>query len=135
MRLESVHSLLRNPRKLRSHFIVFGRQLAAEIKDPNYRVFAADGEVHVVSHELHLHNSDPFALFDELQRSGPDGASPKNLDASHAFYLGYEMCKAATAMTLNKQYTQDEALDWGYLTRAEERHYLKQNRREENDVD
>jgi dihydropteroate synthase-like protein len=110
-------------------------RLATEIKDSNYRVFVANGEVHVVSHDLHLHNSDPFILFDELQRSGPDGALPKTLDASHAFYLGYEMCKAATAITLKKQYTQDESLDWGYLTRAENRHYFKANRREENDVD
>ena len=30
-------------------------RLAREIKDANYRVFVAGGEVHVVSHELHLH--------------------------------------------------------------------------------
>jgi hypothetical protein len=28
-------------------------------------------------------------------------------------------------MTLGKQYQQDEALDWGFLTRPEERHYLR----------
>jgi dihydropteroate synthase-like protein len=100
-------------------------RLAGEIKDANYRVFAADNEVHVVTHSLHLHDADPFVLFDQLRRSGPDGALPKNLDAAHAFYLGYEMCKAATALTLNKQYTQDEALDWGLLTRPEARHYIK----------
>jgi dihydropteroate synthase-like protein len=103
-------------------------RLAGEIKDANYRVFAADNEVHVVSHSLHLHDADPFALFDQLRRSGPEGALPKNLDAAHAFYLGYEMCKAATALTLNKQYTQDEALDWGLLSRPEARHYLKHGR-------
>ena len=58
-------------------------------------------------------------LFERLRQSGPDGALPKNLDAAHAFYLGYEMCKAATAITLGKQYQQDEALDWGFLTRPE----------------
>jgi hypothetical protein len=50
---------------------------------------------------------------------------PKNLDAAHLFYLGYEMCKAATALTLGKQYQQDEALDWGFLTESERRHYLR----------
>ena len=30
-----------------------------------------------------------------------------------------------TALTLNKQYNQDESLDWGFLTREETRHYLK----------
>ena len=50
---------------------------------------------------------------------------PQNLDASHAFYLGYEMAKAATALTLGKQYQQDEALDWGYLTQDEVSHRLR----------
>ena len=100
-------------------------RLARDVKDANYRVFVSGGEVHVVSRDLHLRGSDPFALFDELRQAGPGGTLPKNLDATHAFYLGYEMCKAATAMTLGKQYQQDEALDWGFLTRPEERHYLR----------
>ncbi len=100
-------------------------RLAHDIKDANYRVFVAEGEVHVVSRCLHLHNDDPFALFEQLRHSGPDGQLPKGLDSSHAFYLGYEMCKAATALALGKQYNQDESLDWGFLTREETRHYLK----------
>jgi dihydropteroate synthase-like protein len=108
-------------------------RLAREIKDANYRVFVADGEVHVVSRSLHLHDADPFALFERLQQSGPEGSLPKNLDAAHAFYLGYEMCKAATAMTLGKQYQQDESLDWGFLTREEARHYLKPRRHDGHD--
>lgn len=99
--------------------------LAHNLKDSNYRVFAARGEVHVVSHGIHLHGSDPFAVFEQLRRSGPDGGLPKNLDAAHSFYLGYELCKAATALTLGKQYQQDEPLDWGFLTREEVRHYLR----------
>jgi dihydropteroate synthase-like protein len=100
-------------------------RLAREIKDPNYRVFVSGGEVHVVSRGMHLHGADPFLLFDELRRSGPDCGLPTNLDEAHAFYLGYEMCKAATALTLGKQYQQDEALDWGFLTQSEQRHYLR----------
>jgi dihydropteroate synthase len=100
-------------------------RLAREIKDPNYRVFVARGEVHVVGHDLHLHDPDPFLLFDQLRQSGPNGSLPKNLDAAHSFYLGFEMCKAATAATLGKQYQQDESLDWGLLTREESRHYLR----------
>jgi hypothetical protein len=100
-------------------------RLARGIRDANYRVFVADGEVHLVSRSLHLHDADPFKLFERLRQSGLDGGPPRNLDAAHAFYLGYEMCKAATAMTLNKQYQQDEALDWGFLTREEARHYLR----------
>ena len=100
-------------------------RLARDIKDNNYRIFSSGGEVHVVAHDLHLHDADPFVLFDQLQRSGPDGGLPKNLDAAHSFYLGYEMCKAATAATLSKQYQQDESLDWGFLTKTEARHYLR----------
>ena len=95
-------------------------RLAAEIKDHNYRVFAEDERVHVVSAGLHLADSDPFALFEQLLTR-----EPKNLDASHAFYLGYEMAKAVTALTLSKDYRQDEALDWGFLTREEKSHRLK----------
>jgi hypothetical protein len=59
-------------------------------------------------------------LFAEVLAS-PVGA---RIDASHAFYLGYEMHKALTALTLDKQYEQDEPLRWGYLTRAEKSHRL-----------
>jgi dihydropteroate synthase-like protein len=100
-------------------------RLARAIKDANYRIFVSGGEVHLVSRGLHLHSTDPFAVFEELRQSGEGGRLPKNLDAAHSFYLGYELCKAATALTLDKQYRQDEPLDWGFLTRAEVRHYLK----------
>jgi dihydropteroate synthase-like protein len=95
-------------------------RLAQEVKDSNYRVFAEGGEVHLVGRGMHLSARDPFELFEQLQQT-----DPKNLDASHAFYLGFEMCKAATALTLSKQYQQDEPLDWGYLTEEEPRHRLK----------
>jgi hypothetical protein len=97
-------------------------QLAREITDPNYRVFADEGEVHLVSAGLHLSDPDPFVLLQQLLRSSPAGGIPDNLDASHAFYLGYEMCKAVTALTLGKQYRQDQPLDWGMLTREETSH-------------
>lgn len=116
--------MLRDPAVLESSLEDLER-LAREIKDANYRVFVGGGEVHVVSHGLHLRDADPFTLFERLRQSGPDGTLPKNLDAAHSFYLGYEMCKAATALALNKQYQQDEPLDWGFLTREESRHYLR----------
>jgi len=104
-------------------------QLATAIKDNNYRIFAERGEVHVVSAGLHLADADPFLLFERMLHPGFGGAAdahaPAQLDPGHAFYLGYEMCKAAIALTLNKQYRQDEALDWGYLTVEEESHRLR----------
>ena len=98
-------------------------RLAAEIKDNNFRIFAEDGQVHVVSADLHLANADPFVLCEQLL-----AMRPRNLDAGHAFYLGYEMAKAITALTLSKDYRQDEALDWGYLTRPEQSHRLKRTK-------
>ena len=86
-------------------------RLAREIKDPNYRIFAEDGKLHVVSAGVYLSDADPFALFEKLvPRAG------RGIDPGHAFYLGYEMAKAATALALGKDYRQDEALDWGFLT-------------------
>ena len=38
---------------------------------------------------------------------------------AHAFYLGFEMMKAKTALTLGKVYRQDQALEWGLLTELE----------------
>ena len=115
-------------------------ELAATLRDRNYRIYVADEEIHLVSGGLHLHNADPFLLMQQLLTSVPGGALPKNLDASHAFYLGFECCKAVTALALSKQYRQDEALDWGYLTRPEVHHRLQSQagharRRTEDDAD
>ena len=76
---------------------------------------------------LHLSDSDPFRLFERLLHPEPGSGreTPKNIDPSHAFYLGYELAKALTALTLSKEYRQDEALDWGYLAKPEDRHRLK----------
>jgi hypothetical protein len=43
-------------------------------------------------------------------------------DPAHAFYLGYELMKARTSLTLGKNYRQDQALDWGFLTEPEVSH-------------
>jgi hypothetical protein len=45
--------------------------------------------------------------------------SREAIDPAHAFYLGYEMARAVTALTLAKNYVQDQALRWGFLTREE----------------
>ena len=94
--------------------------LAEQIKDNNYRIFADQQMVHLLGAKMHLQDADPFELFEQLQATDPSNLSP-----SHSFYLGYEMCKAITAITLGKQYTQDESLDWGHLTKSERnRHRL-----------
>jgi dihydropteroate synthase-like protein len=124
--LEPQLVVVRDPKVLEhgdEHF----RQLATQIKDHNYRLFAERGEVHLVTAGLHLSDADPFLLFERLLHPPAESGRepPKNLDPPHAFYLGYELAKALTALTLSKEYRQDEALDWGYLTRPERRHRLK----------
>lgn len=94
-------------------------RLPGEIKDQNYRIFVAQQLLHLVASGMHLTDTDPLALFEKL-----DETKPTNLSPSHAFYLGYELCKAMTAMHLGKQYRQDEALDWGYLTHEEVSHRI-----------
>jgi dihydropteroate synthase-like protein len=105
--------MLRDPRPLE-----FGQEelavLASQLKDNNVRLFAEQGQLHLMTAGLHVQGTDPFLLFDELLAK-----QPRNLDASHAFYLGYEMAKAATALALGKEYRQDEALQWGFLTQPE----------------
>ncbi len=98
--------------------------LASNIKDNNYRILAEMGQIHLLGSRLHFQGEDPFDLFDQLADT-----DPKNLDPSHAFYLGYEMCKALIALQLGKQYTQDEALRWGHLTVPEkDRHRLRKRK-------
>jgi hypothetical protein len=102
---------LRDPR-----VVEFGAANIAElqrrIRDPNWRIFAEGGWIYALNHQHLLRDTDPFRLFDQM------GVS----DASHAFYLGYELLKARTALTLSKSYRQDQALEWGFLTLPEASH-------------
>lgn len=117
-RLEPRLVMLRDAELLSYDAGMFER-MAREIKDANYRLYAHEGQVHAVTAGTHLSDADPFALFERCQ-----SAAGKSIDAAHAFYLGYEMCKAVTALRLGKEYRQDEALDWGFLTLPEQHHRL-----------
>jgi dihydropteroate synthase len=86
------------------------RELAERVKDRNYRLFAEGGRIHVLNGSTYLDGIDPFELFAEVLRRD------EKMDPSHAFYLGYELAKAVTALTLGKDYVQDQALRWGHLT-------------------
>ncbi len=121
-RLEPRLVMLRDPTVMRHGPQALDR-LAGEIKDPNYRLFAEDGKLHAVTAGLHASDADPFALFAECQRQ-----ASREIDPAHAFYLGYELAKAVTALTLGKDYRQDEALDWGFLTRGEDHHRLERGK-------
>jgi dihydropteroate synthase-like protein len=99
-------------------------RLAEEIRDRNFRIFADEGQVHLVRAGMHLAQGDPFLLFEMLLEAEQDEPPRRRIDPAHAFYLGYEMAKAATALALGKQYEQDESLDWGFLTVKEKSHRL-----------
>ena len=79
------------------------------MRDPNWRIYAEGGTLHAFNQAHHLSGTDPFLLFSQMDVSDP----------AHAFYLGHELMKARTALTLNKAYRQDQPLDWGYLTEPE----------------
>jgi dihydropteroate synthase len=99
-------------------------RIAGGITDPNYRIFVQGGALHLVNRDGHWTGGDPFELFDRAM------AVATRIDAAHAFYLGYELSKAATALALGKQYVQDEALSWGFLTVPESGHRLAQKKQQ-----
>jgi dihydropteroate synthase-like protein len=113
-RLQPDLVLLRDP-KLREFGEDTLRELASRLTDRNFRLFAERGLLHAFNGQMFLQGTDPFILFRQM-------AERENIDPSHAFYLGYEMAKAVTALTLGKNYVQDQALRWGFLTVPEEPH-------------
>ena len=102
--------------------------LAAQIRDNNYRLFIDGNQLRIVSGGVDLTARDAFELFDKLLQQ----PQVDNIDASHAFYLGYEMAKATTAMQLGKNYEQDRALHWGMLTVPETPHRIARTSRHRN---
>jgi dihydropteroate synthase-like protein len=103
--------LLRDP-KLREHGEETLKELAAGVRDRNFRLFAERGRLHAINADMWLQGTDPFELFAQMQKHA-------DIDPTHAFYLGYELAKAMTALTLGKNYFQDQALRWGFLTLPE----------------
>ena len=94
-------------------------ELQKRIRDPNWRIFAEGGKIIAMNNEKLESDCDPFVLFEQM------GVT----DAAHAFYLGYEMMKAKTALTLSKNYRQDRAMEWGFLTEPEQSHRARQSER------
>jgi dihydropteroate synthase-like protein len=80
------------------------RELAADIRDPNYRVQVSEEGVHVYNRDgMHTHK-DPFDFYPKLGLES---------DGGHAFYLGVELARAEIAQQLGKRYVQDQPLRWG----------------------
>ncbi|WKJ88847.1 DUF6513 domain-containing protein [Methylomonas montana] len=85
--------------------------LAAEIKDPSYRVQVSSDGIHIFNRDG-LHTAqDPFELYPKLH---------VETDGGHAFYLGVELARAEIAWQLGKRFTQDQALSWGCAAQGTE---------------
>jgi dihydropteroate synthase-like protein len=87
------------------------RSLQSQVTDPNFRIFADRETITVFNSERFVRGTDIQAIFADL------GVT----EATHAFYLGRELMKAKTAITLGKTYRQEGALSWGYLTPPDDR--------------
>jgi len=80
------------------------KEIAAQIKDPSFRIQVSEQGLHVYNRDGLFESTDPFALYPNLKVGD---------DASHAFYLGVELARAQIAWQLKKRYVQDQELDWG----------------------
>jgi dihydropteroate synthase len=83
------------------------RELAAEIRDPSYRVQVSAEGIHVYNRDGLVQGVDPFGIFPHLALLADD--------APHAFYMGVELERARIAWQLGKRYRQDEPLRWGVI--------------------
>ncbi|MCB5189722.1 DUF6513 domain-containing protein [Methylobacillus arboreus] len=82
-------------------------ELAAQIKDPSFRIIISKDGMHVFNRDGIHCDTDPFRLYPHLNVDN---------DGSHAFYLGVELARAQIAWQLKKRYSQDEELEWGCAT-------------------
>lgn len=79
-------------------------ELAAEVKDVNFRIETGADGIHVYNRDGHHIAQSAMSLFEKL---GVEDDGP------HAFYLGTELMKAEISWLLGKRYAQDAPLDWG----------------------
>ena len=79
-------------------------ELAAEVKDVNFRIETSSDGIHVYNRDGHHVAQNAMSLFEKL------GVEK---DGAHAFYLGTELMKAEVSWRLGKRYAQDAPLDWG----------------------
>lgn len=85
------------------------KEIAAQIKDPSFRIQVSEQGLHVYNRDGLFESTDPFALYPSLKVDD---------DASHAFYLGVELARAQIAWQLKKRYVQDQELDWGVASQS-----------------
>ena len=94
-------------------------EIAAQIKDPSFRIMVSEAGVHVYNRDGLLQAIDPFKFYADLNVEN---------DASHAFYLGVELARAQIAHQLGKRYVQDEELNFGESATAQNKDDRKSHR-------
>jgi dihydropteroate synthase len=97
------------------------REIQSHIRDNNIRIFVGGDRITVLRRDLFLQGDDPATLFARLGVTDP----------GHAFYLGRELERAATAVRLGKKYVQDAPLSFGYRTRPTSPRPRETGRREQ----
>jgi len=85
------------------------KEIAAEIKDPNFRIQVSEEGIHTYNRDGMHTTTDPYEIYPKLNVED---------DGGHAFYLGVEHARAQIAWKLGKRYEQDEELDWGVATKS-----------------
>ena len=86
-------------------------ELAANIKDPNFRIQVSEEGIHTYNRDGINKSTDPYEIYPKLNVDD---------DGGHAFYLGVEHARAQIAWQLGKRYEQDEELQWGVAVKKEE---------------
>ena len=112
--LNSALVMLRDSR-LRQMSDVALRAVAGSLRDPNYRIYAERGELHLMNGDGYWHGRSAFVLFEDAMRKAKELRPASGVSAEHAFYLGYELARAEVALLAGKQYVQDEPMNFGLL--------------------
>jgi dihydropteroate synthase-like protein len=95
------------------------QEIAAQIKDPSFRIMVSEHGIHVYNRDGLQLDQDPFKFYTNL------GVGD---DASHAFYLGVELARAQIAWQLKKRYVQDEELQFGVASQVQNKQPKKAHR-------
>jgi len=93
-------------RKNRNYSSEEVEDLHKSVKDINYRILNDGQNINIFNAKEKYQGRDINELYNKLSYVDEN---------SHAFYLGKELQKAITAIRLNKNYRQEDELDWGYL--------------------
>ncbi len=80
------------------------KEMWANVKDKNYRIYVNQDGIHVFNNKNFYTEQDAAEFYQYLDIRNDDG---------HAYYLGMELARAEIALQLGKRYDQDEILKWG----------------------